>query len=45
LATLGPGFAIDEDAATLGACLKLPAWLEKYRGEIEPALEPITVPA
>ncbi len=41
LATRGPGFAVDEDAAHLGACLKLPAWLEKYRDEIEPTLEPI----
>ncbi len=45
LATRGPGFAVDEDAAHLGACLKLPPWMEKYRDEIEPTLQPITVPA
>ena len=45
LATLGPGFAVDEDAAHLGSCLKLPPWLEKYRGEIEPTLQPVTAPA
>jgi glyoxalase family protein len=45
LATLGPGFAVDEDAANLGSCLKLPPWLEKYRDEIEPTLQPITAPA
>ena len=45
LATRGPGFAVDEDTAHLGACLKLPVWLEKYRDEIEPTLQPITVPA
>jgi glyoxalase family protein len=45
LATLGPGFAVDEDAANLGACLKLPPWLEKYRDEIEPTLQPIAASA
>jgi glyoxalase family protein len=45
LATRGPGFAVDEHAASLGACLKLPPWLEKYRGEIEPTLHPIAVSA
>jgi glyoxalase family protein len=42
LATVGPGFAVDEDVATLGTSLKLPPWLEKYRAEIERALRPIT---
>lgn len=45
LATLGPGFAVDEEPAQLGSCLKLPPWLEKYRGEIEPTLETINAPA
>ena len=45
LATLGPGFAVDEDAANLGSCLKLPPWLEKYRGEIEPTLQAIAAAA
>ena len=41
LATLGPGFAVDEEIEHLGGCLKLPPWLEKYRDEIEPTLQPI----
>jgi glyoxalase family protein len=41
LATLGPGFAVDEEVEHLGGCLKLPPWLEKYRDEIEPTLQPI----
>ncbi len=45
LATRGPGFAVDEDATNLGACLKLPPWLERYRDEIEPTLEPIIATA
>ncbi|CAG0944859.1 Putative ring-cleaving dioxygenase MhqA [Anaerolineae bacterium] len=45
LATAGPGFAVDEDAANLGTNLKLPPWLEKDRGEIEANLQPIIVPA
>lgn len=45
LATAGPGFAVDEDAANLGTNLKLPPWLEKDRGEIEANLRPIIVPA
>jgi glyoxalase family protein len=44
LATLGPGFSIDEETAHLGECLKLPPWLEKYRDEIEPTLAPIAAP-
>lgn len=43
LATLGPGFAVDEPADDLGATLKLPAWLEKHRRMIEGALKPIVV--
>jgi glyoxalase family protein len=45
LATDGPGFAIDEDPATLGEHLVLPPWLEPQRGEIEAALPPIKPPA
>jgi glyoxalase family protein len=41
LATDPPGFAIDEPVETLGESLKLPVWLERYRGEIERALPPI----
>jgi glyoxalase family protein len=45
LATLGPGFAIDEDPAALGTALRLPPWLEPQRSEIEAVLRPITAPA
>lgn len=38
LATDPPGFAIDESLETLGESLKLPIWLERYRGDIEKAL-------
>lgn len=38
LATDGPGFARDEDAARLGERLILPPWLEPRRVEIEAAL-------
>jgi glyoxalase family protein len=41
IATDGPGFAIDEDPAELGTNLKLPAWLENRREEIDEALTPI----
>jgi len=44
IATDGPGFAIDEDPATLGEHLVLPPWLESRRGEIEAALPPIKPP-
>jgi glyoxalase family protein len=44
LATVGPGFAIDEDEATLGTALKLPPWLENRRAEIEPGLRKIELP-
>lgn len=38
IATDAPGFAVDEDEATLGEALKLPAQFEKHRAEIEKAL-------
>jgi len=38
LATDGPGFAVDEDAAHLGETLVLPPWLEPARDRIEEAL-------
>lgn len=41
IATDGPGFAVDEDAASLGSELKLPGWLEPRRGEIEGTLVPL----
>jgi glyoxalase family protein len=41
LATAGPGFAVDEDPATLGQKLMLPPWLERHRGAIESSLTPL----
>ena len=35
IATMKPGFTIDEDAAALGRDLKLPEWEEQYRASIE----------
>jgi glyoxalase family protein len=43
LATLGPGFMVDEDEIDLGGSLKLPSWLEPQRSIIEGRLQPITV--
>ncbi len=40
IATRGPGFGIDEDAAHLGETLKLPPWFELIREEIESRLIP-----
>ncbi|MEO6239052.1 MAG: ring-cleaving dioxygenase [Vicinamibacterales bacterium] len=45
IATRGPGFAVDEDAAHLGETLVLPPWFEASRAEIERALPPLTPPA
>ena len=44
IATDGPGFAIDEPVATLGLALKLPAWLEPRRFEIEALVPNIHLP-
>ena len=41
VATLPPGFAIDEPIATLGRDLKLPPWEEPHREEIERGLAPV----
>jgi glyoxalase family protein len=41
IATDGPGFAVDEDVATLGERLSLPPFLEQRRQEIEAQLHPI----
>ena len=41
IATDGPGFAVDEDAATLGERLSLPPFLESERQFIEANLKPI----
>lgn len=38
VATTAPGFAVDEDLASLGRGLKLPPWEEQYREDIEAGL-------
>ena len=42
IATMKPGFAVDEDPAELGRGLKLPEWEEPYRASIEDNLAPVT---
>jgi glyoxalase family protein len=41
IATDGPGFAVDEDPATLGEHLVLPPFLEGHREQIASRLKPI----
>lgn len=41
LATLGPGFAVDEPVERLGGSLKLPPWLERQRSDIQQLLKPL----
>jgi glyoxalase family protein len=41
LATMGPGFTVDEDAATLGERVALPPFLEPHRARIEASLTPL----
>jgi glyoxalase family protein len=41
IATDGPGFAVDEDAATLGEKVVLPPFLESHRQQIVANLKPI----
>ncbi|NTU83390.1 MAG: glyoxalase [Chloroflexales bacterium] len=43
LATLGPGFAVDEPVERLGGSLKLPPWLEKNRVDIQQVLKPLRI--
>ena len=45
LATLGPGFTVDETKEALGSGLMLPPWLEARRAAIEPTLQPLEAPA
>jgi len=45
VATVGPGFAVDEPLSELGRQLKLPPWEEPNRVSIEQALPPVTSPA
>jgi glyoxalase family protein len=42
VATMGPGFLVDEDLRSLGRDLKLPPWEEPHRQEIESRLPQIT---
>lgn len=44
VATNPPGFLIDEAKAQLGEGLKLPAWLEVQRAEVEKGLPPVQLP-
>ena len=41
IATDGPGFTVDEDAAALGLEIQLPPWLEDRRAEITTQLTPL----
>jgi glyoxalase family protein len=43
LATVGPGFAVDEDVTQLGEALVLAPWLEGERSHVEQLLRPIHV--
>jgi glyoxalase family protein len=45
IATMGPGFAVDEDAAHLGERLILPPRFEHLRDRLEGALTPIHAPS
>jgi glyoxalase family protein len=42
VATIEPGFAVDEELASLGRDLKLPPWEERHRAEIERELPTVT---
>ena len=44
IATIGPGFAVDEDPEHLGESLVLPPFLEDRREEIEAVLTPVENP-
>ena len=44
IATLGPGFGVDEDPEHLGEQLILPPFLEDQREQIEAVLTPVTNP-
>src|SRR6267143_5550262 len=43
LATLPPGFGVDESVEDLGKSLTLPSWLESRRGEVEASLKPVSL--
>jgi glyoxalase family protein len=42
VATMKPGFAIDEDPSALGRALRLPPWEEPHRASIEANLAAVT---
>jgi glyoxalase family protein len=42
VATIAPGFTVDEDLSSLGRALKLPPWEEPNRAGIEPMLPVVT---
>jgi glyoxalase family protein len=44
VATVQPGFTVDEDLDALGSSLKLPPWEETNRAEIQGTLSPIKLP-
>jgi glyoxalase family protein len=44
MATIGPGFAVDEDAAHLGERLSLPPRFEPLRAQLEETLTPLAYP-
>jgi glyoxalase family protein len=44
IATIGPGFAVDEDPAHLGEHLSLPPSLEPLRAQLEPSLKALPYP-
>jgi glyoxalase family protein len=44
VATIRPGFTVDEDLASLGRGLKLPPWEEPFRPEIEEGLTVVNLP-
>jgi glyoxalase family protein len=44
VATLGPGFTIDEPLDSLGEKISLPPFLEHMRAEVEPRLKPLQNP-
>lgn len=45
IATVGPGFTVDEPWDSLGERLQLPPWLEKSRNRLESSLQAIKVPS
>jgi glyoxalase family protein len=44
IATMKPGFAVDEDIERLGESLKLPPWEEPHRADIESGLAEVSRP-